>query len=45
MSNKAVHKFCKLGMVYMKDHLVAHLGYKKNNGKMWGFLGVTNKFI
>lgn len=36
MSKKMECKFCKLESMYMKNHMVVHLGYKMNNGKMQG---------
>jgi hypothetical protein len=35
-SKKVECKFCALELVYRKDRMVAHLGYKKNDGKMRG---------
>ena len=33
-TSKVECKFCKLELAYRKDRMIAHLGYKKNNGKM-----------
>lgn len=35
-SNKVECKFCKLELVYKKDNIVVHLGYKKNDDKIRG---------
>lgn len=35
-SKKMECKFCKLELVYRKDRMVAHLGYKKNDDNMRG---------
>lgn len=35
-SKKVECIFCKLRLVHRKENIVAHLGCKINNGKMWG---------